>query len=52
MRFFLFLVDCICAENSFGRQVIFLGETPKSWFDIPQNVNLKIRAIIIVFVSY
>ena len=52
MRSVLILVDCICAENCFGRQVAFLGETAKSWFVITQNVNVKIRANIIVFVSY
>ena len=50
MRSFLNLVDCICAKMKFGRQVAFLGETAESCFAIIQNVNVKIRANIIVFV--
>ena len=50
MRSFLNLVDCICAKINFGRQVAFLGETAESCFAIIQNVNVKIRANIIVFV--
>ena len=50
MRSFLNLVDYICAKISFGRQVAFLGETAESCFAIIQNVNVKIRANIIVFV--
>ena len=47
-KFFKFGSLHLC-KNNFGRHVAFLGETAKSWFVIIQNVNVKIRAKIVLF---